>query len=542
MRRNFILLLTFLFSLCSLSYQFIIMRILDQFTMDEILGQSVTLGFYLLFMGIGAAYSYWKKSEDPTRRLFRLELLLSLAGAFLVSLMYGSYAFLSVYASEFFQAKGHSAWNSLKIILLFQIFSAAIGFLSGFEIPCLQGMLEKDSQKSAMNKILGVNYLGALLASFTVSLVLVPRLNLGVSSLLIACLNLIGALGLLFLQNLNIKKRILAGLQMAAVLAGMWMSAASFAQIEQAYLKIYYLEIHNDHFSFENFKTLRTFVKTLPSVERYVTPYQMIDITPRDWGYEPYLKNDFTLYLNMQPQFSESSISLYHQTMAHGGLNLAGVIPKNILILGAGDGLLAHELLKYPEVESITLIELDPFMIELAEQHEYFLRYNQHSLVDPRVHVIVGDAYAYLRQSQNKFQAIFVDFPFPNNYELSKLFSREFYQLLRSRLSDDGFAVLDAPIIRFQDPSKDEIKPLPQDIIVSTLKSAGFPCILFYGPVEPFVFVSAKAKDIHFDYAKLPNFIENRVLLNLTNLNHVLNEADIREDNVNSIYKPKRFR
>ncbi len=542
MKKSFILFLTFIFSLCSLSYQFIIVRVLDQFTLDEILGQSVTLGFYLLFMGLGAAFCYWKKSHNPGQRLFRIELILSLSGTLLVTVMYASYSFLSVYASDFFQAKGHSSWSSLKVILLFQVFSAFFGFLSGFEIPCLQSFFEADNETSAINKIVGVNYLGALAASFIVSIFLVPRLNLGRSVLLLGCLNLIGALGLLLLNCKNSKEKLLGGLQLMLVLACIGWSAGFFEQVEQAYLKIFYLEIQNDSFSLENFKTLVKFVKTLPPVERYVTPYQVIDITPNNWGYEPFIKNDFTFYLNMQPQFSESSISLYHQTMAHGGLNLAGFIPKNILILGAGDGLLAHEFLKYPEIESITLVELDPFMIELAERHEYLLRYNRQSLLDPRVHVVTGDAYAYLRQTQNKFQAVFVDFPFPNNYELGKLFSREFYQLLRSRLTPEGFAVLDAPINRFQNSDSPEVKPLPQDIVVSTLKSAGFKSLLFYGPVEPFVYVSMTSKDIQFDYQKLPSFIENRTLLNLTNLNHILTSTDISEANVNSIYKPLRFR
>jgi spermidine synthase len=211
-------------------------------------------------------------------------------------------------------------------------------------------------------------------------------------------------------------------------------------------------------------------------------------------------------------------------------------------VLGAGDGMLLRELLRYPEIKNITLIELDPFMIDLALNHEYFVRYNRSSLMDPRVHVIIDDAYSFLRQTQEKYDGAFVDFPFPNNYELSKLFSREFYGLLRSALTGDGFAVLDAPIVRFEESSDSVVHPRPQDIVVSTLKSAGFPSLLFYGPVEPFVFVSMRERELRFNYEKLPSFVENRVLLNLTNLNHVLTAADIREENVNTLYKPKRFR
>lgn len=541
MKSRLLLLLTFLLSFCSLSYQFVMVRLLEQFTLDEILSQSVTLGVYLLFMGLGAAVCARFSSEKILSRLLQAEIFLALIGSLLVPLAYGSYTFLSVFASSFFESKVHTLGASLKVVLFFQLFTAVIGFLSGFEIPCLQTILSRTHSRASINLVLGWNYLGALVSSFVFALVLVPRLNLGAASVLIGCLNLLVVIALAFLQIPRFSRLLGVLFQVAVVLGAIGLNAKVLERVEQIYLKAYYLEVRQEHFSFAGLSTLLKFLGTLPPVERYITPYQTIDITPKSWGYNEYLKSDFTLYLNMQPQFSESSITLYHQTMAHGGLNLAGHVPKKVLILGAGDGMLVHELLRYPQIEEITLVELDPMMIQLALEHEYFIAANHRSLTDPRVHVVLGDAYAYLRLARQTFEAIFVDFPFPNNYELGKLFSREFYQLLRDKLSADGFAVLDAPIMRFDDPQFLP-KPLPQSIVISTLRAAGFHNAFFFGPVEPFVFVSKQDLPAQFHYEALPDFVEDRVRLNLTNLNHVLNPDEMDEKAVNSIYKPLRFR
>jgi spermidine synthase len=63
-----------------------------------------------------------------------------------------------------------------------------------------------------------------------------------------------------------------------------------------------------------------------------------------------------------------------------------------VLLLGAGDGLALREILKYPAVREVVVIELDPEMLALATRHPTLVKLNGKSFADPRVRVIVGDA------------------------------------------------------------------------------------------------------------------------------------------------------
>jgi spermidine synthase len=114
---------------------------------------------------------------------------------------------------------------------------------------------------------------------------------------------------------------------------------------------------------------------------------------------------------------------------------------KDILLLGAGDGLAAREILKYSGVESLTLVDLDPAMTRLARQHKMFLRINQGSLNDPRVRVINKDAYHFIKESSDLYDAIIIDLPDPKSVSLSLLYSLGFYKMIEKHLKPFGAMV-----------------------------------------------------------------------------------------------------
>src|SRR6185369_7354792 len=128
------------------------------------------------------------------------------------------------------------------------------------------------------------------------------------------------------------------------------------------------------------------------------------------------------LYLNGNLQFSSRDEYRYHESLVHPGL---GALPhaRRVLVLGGGDGLAVREILKYPGIESITLVDLDPEMTRLFTTHPLLSSLNAHSFTNPRVHVINADAFPWLDQNQEMFDFIVVDFPDPTNYSLGKLYT-----------------------------------------------------------------------------------------------------------------------
>ncbi len=164
-------------------------------------------------------------------------------------------------------------------------------------------------------------------------------------------------------------------------------------------------------------------------------------------------KDDLRLFLNSHLQFSSRDEYRYHEALVHPGLAaLPGA--RRVLVLGGGDGLAVREILKYPTVESITLVDLDPEMTHLFSTHPVLSALNRHSLTAPRVHVINADAFRWLDANTEQFDFIVADFPDPTNYSLGKLFTTTFYRLAAKHLSarriarrPKHLAVVRAPIV-----------------------------------------------------------------------------------------------
>lgn len=115
---------------------------------------------------------------------------------------------------------------------------------------------------------------------------------------------------------------------------------------------------------------------------------------------------------------------------------------EKILILGGGDGLAARELLKYDDVEEITIVDLDPGVTELARTNNLIVGLNKDSLNNEKVKVINGDAFQFLESANTLYNVIIVDLPDPNNESLNKLYTNVFYRLIGNKLDSGGVFVV----------------------------------------------------------------------------------------------------
>ena len=163
------------------------------------------------------------------------------------------------------------------------------------------------------------------------------------------------------------------------------------------------------------------------------TLYQKILITKNP--------HELKLFLNGNLQFSSRDEYRYHEPLVHPGLaSLKN--PKTVLILGGGDGLAAREILKYPSVEKITLVDLDDKMTQIFKQNNLLQPLNQGSLADPKLTVINADAFEWIRRDTSQFDFVVVDFPDPTNFSLGKLYTQKFYSSLKNRIAQDGILVV----------------------------------------------------------------------------------------------------
>jgi spermidine synthase len=170
-----------------------------------------------------------------------------------------------------------------------------------------------------------------------------------------------------------------------------------------------------------------------PVVFAKSTRYQRIVLT-RAGGH-------FQLFLNGNLQFSSADEYRYHEALVHPALALAPAA-RRVLVLGGGDGLAVREILRYPRVESVTLVDLDPEMTRLFATAPLLRALSHDALQSPKVKVINADAFKWLEETGEHFDFIVADFPDPSNYSLGKLYTTAFYQLVERRLSARGLAVI----------------------------------------------------------------------------------------------------
>ncbi|MBL8064998.1 MAG: hypothetical protein JNM34_03965 [Chthonomonadaceae bacterium] len=168
------------------------------------------------------------------------------------------------------------------------------------------------------------------------------------------------------------------------------------------------------------------------------SPFQLIEILDT----EVYGK---MLFLDGHVQLSEFDESAYHEYLVHVPLlNISE--PKRALIVGGGDGGVLREICRHPSIESIDFVEIDGDVIELCKL--YMPMVNAGSFGDPRLNLHVTDAFGFVETSTDSYDLIVVDCTDvyeDEEGELSeRLFTSEFYKMLRDRLSKNGFVVTQA--------------------------------------------------------------------------------------------------
>mgnify|MGYP000036763239 CR=1 FL=1 len=161
------------------------------------------------------------------------------------------------------------------------------------------------------------------------------------------------------------------------------------------------------------------------------SPYQRINFFTESDG-------SFSLTLNDYWQFNSACEHIYHECL----FTLPAMLPTKLetaLVLGGGDGLGARELLKFPTLGSIDLIDLDPEIVKFAKTNVFMKSLNKNSFNNPRVKLNVTDAKKWLEQpATNKYDLIILDFPDPTSDELWDLFTEKLYKQVVNRLLPGG--------------------------------------------------------------------------------------------------------
>ncbi len=382
-----------LISICAIVYELLISSLSSYLLGSSILHFSLTIGLFMFFMGVGSYLSKFLNTNLIGHFVF-IETAIGLIGGMSAAILYLSYSLTELYYPTAF------------------LLVACISILAGLEIPVVTRILKSNgSLKDTLANILSFDYVGALLASLLFPLVLLPYLGLMKTAFLIGLLNIVVA----FFNIHEFRTRIPN--------VGRFYFAAGVSAI---------LLLVGFVYSFTLVGFFERFIYQDQIIYSKQTAYQRIVITK--------FKDDLRLFLNGNVQFSSLDEHRYHESITHIPIALTGKA-EQVLVLGGGDGLVVREILKHQEVQKITLVDLDKAMIELALNNADLRALNQDALRDPRVQIEIQDAYKFAENTTTLFSTIIIDLPDPNDLSLGKLYSKEFYEILKKRLTADGILV-----------------------------------------------------------------------------------------------------
>lgn len=400
--RALVLMTVFVCAACGLVYELALVA-LGSYLIGDTVGQaSIVLSVMVFAMGLGALLA--KPLQRHAAVAFALvEVALALLGGLSVLLLYAAFAWLNLYQP------------ALVVMAL------VVGLLIGAEIPLLMVLLQdirSQDAGSAVADMFAADYVGALLGGLAFPFLLLPAFGQLQGALVVGAVNALAGLGLILLVfRRRLRRRNITGLT-AAVVAVMAVLGVSFAFADD-------FEV-----------TARQALYDDPIVYAEQTPYQEIVITE---SFSLAGDSDVRLYLNGDLQFSSIDEYRYHEALVHPAM--AGT-HRRVLVLGGGDGLALREILRYPDTRQVTLVDLDPAIIDLARHEPRLTTLNRNAFDDPRVRVVIADAFSWVRDNTEQFDVVVVDLPDPDSTATAKLYSVEFYGMLRRALTPEGRLVV----------------------------------------------------------------------------------------------------
>ena len=401
---------------------------------------SIIIATMMAMMGVGGWVQRFISDQRLIEKFVGIEVTLAILGGFAPIAIYAAFGLMD----------SHFA-------LIQYGFVGSIGFLIGMEIPLVLRINKQyvTNLKSNLSIILSLDYIGSFVGAIAWVYFLLRTFPLTEISFIVAGSNfLVAIVAFLYFNRHGLVKYKKASIAMIAITIAV--TIMGFSQ--------------NRGWN----TTLEQRLYDEPIVLAATTKYQRLVVT-----HDKYL-DDYRLFINGNVQFSSVDEDRYHEPLVHPVMH-AAPRREHVLILGGGDGMALREVLKYKDVRSVTLVDLDPEMTKIFSNDPILTKLNDNAFADARVNPVPAagltddgwgavymetgrkdasgaeetekvadiqvfnlDADKFVgRLAKRRWDVVIVDFPDPSSIELVKLYSKEFYLKLKNRvLAPDGvFAI-----------------------------------------------------------------------------------------------------
>lgn len=391
-KSNILKLALFATGLSGIVAEYVLSTLATYFLGDSVFQWTMIVSMMLFSMGLGSRLSQYI-TTNLLQKFIYIEFTLSVITAFVSIITYIT-----------------SAYYGDNTVIIYGL-SVLVGLLIGMEIPIVMRLNDEfEELKVNVSSVMEKDYYGSLLGGIFFAFVGLPYLGLTYTPFILGAINFLVACMLIYIlwqgMAAKLKPQLIGLILLVAIGIS---SGAVFA------------------------KRIIDYGESLRYKDRVIlseqTKYQRIVITQSQDAY--------WLFLNGNQQLSSIDEVMYHEPLVHPVMGLLKE-PKDILVMGGGDGGAVREILKYPSVEKITVVDLDPRMTEIGSTHAWLSMMNQGAFDNPKVEVINDDGFTWLEANRAYYDAIIIDLPDPKTVELGRLYSYEFYKLCHNALRKHG--------------------------------------------------------------------------------------------------------
>ncbi|MCM2427160.1 polyamine aminopropyltransferase [Streptomyces sp. RKAG337] len=393
--RALVLAAVFVCAACGLIYELELVALASYLVGDSVTQASVILSVMVFAMGVGSLLA----------KRIRCVAAVGFAGVEAALALVGGLSVMALYACF--------AWFGMARPAMIGC-AFAIGVLIGAEIPLLMTLIQRIRRQDASGAVadlFAADYVGALAGGLAFPFLLLPAFGQLTGALVTGAVNAVAGAAMvlwLFRNDLTPSARnwlLVANLGVLAVLGGAALTAGPFEQAARR--AVYGGDVRVAE---------QTDVQEIVLTGGSGAPVQ--------------------LFFDGRLRVCGADEFRYHEALVHPAM--AGRHSR-VLILGGGDGLALREVLRYPDVTSVTVVDLDGELVRLARTDADLVALNRHAYADPRVHTVTADAFDWLRAGRpGPYDVILADLPDPGISRSAKLYSEEFYGLAGRALARDG--------------------------------------------------------------------------------------------------------
>lgn len=422
-RERFVLLAFGFSGLCALVYQVAWNRILSLLLGSSVYAFSLILTTFILGLALGTVcFSRWLQRFTDLFKVFGVLQAGIGISALAVLPLFASIPFVNRWVYQNMSLEFASVQWAIFLMVFALLFLPT--FCMGGQFPVVIRLVAKDLNTlgSHVGRVYAVNTVGTIIGSFLGGFVLIPWMGIQNTILTTIYLNVIIGVGLLFFSS-SLSQSVKAyALPMILVVCGFWgqsVGAWDKAVISSGSFMPYRIADLGEAEKKKN-KILFYEEGTHTTVTTEVAVSGNIFLRVNG-------KTDASLALDMRTQILSGYLPM-----------MFAESPRSVLVIGQGSGITLGAVEQFP-AETIDLVEISPAVIAGSR---FFSPFNHNSLEDPRLSVILEDGRNHVALTDRKYDVIVSEPSNPWISGVGALFTKDFFERLRTRLNPGGIACI----------------------------------------------------------------------------------------------------